>query len=79
MLTRKCNRCSALLENVPYYEIGSIEFNHPDTQHTRVSFDDKIGESGYKTTESWCRYMDLHFCEICWDSESFKNYLPKLS
>lgn len=79
MLIKKCNRCSADLSNEKHYEVGNIEFNHPNTKHTRISFNDSEGESGYSTNESWCRYLDLHFCELCWDKENFKNYLPKLS
>ena len=79
MLIKKCDRCGGLLDNEKYYESGNIEFNCPDKKSIRISFDDKDGESGYNNTESWCRYLDLHFCELCWDKENFKNYLPKLN
>lgn len=78
MITRKCNRCSAELTNEKHYEVGNIEFHFPESRSIRMNTTDS-GVECYDNNQSWVSYQDLHFCELCWDKENFKNYLPKLS
>lgn len=74
----KCDACNADLEKQKYYEIGDIEFHVPESFALRVHTSSDEIES-YDNTQSWVTYRNLHFCELCWEKESFKNYLPKLS
>lgn len=74
----KCDRCSADLSGEKYYEIGDIEFHVPDSHAIRVHTSSSEIET-YDNTQSWVSYQNLHFCEMCFDKENFRNYLPKLS
>jgi hypothetical protein len=74
----KCDKCAANLEGEKYYEVGNIEFHFPDCSSMRVNTSSSEIET-YDNTQSWVSYNDIHFCELCWDKENFKNYLPKLS
>lgn len=74
----KCDKCNADLSNDKYYEVGDIEFHVPNEASMRVNTSSD-GIESYDNTQSWVAYKDIHFCELCWDKENFKNYLPKLN
>jgi hypothetical protein len=74
----KCDKCNADLSNDKYYEVGNIEFHIPYESSIRVN-SSSDGIESYDNTQSWIDYKDIHFCLLCWDTETFKNYLPKLS
>jgi len=77
MLTYNCDECKRELNRKEdsVYEIGSIECRHPSRSEIHLRMEKAPHQDvSQSIKQSWVHYMDLHFCDLCWNKLDFKRY-----
>jgi len=63
----KCDICSVLLDDSPYYSISDIEFHSGKEDNYTLITNSTDTSTTNDTIQSWVSYADMHFCECCWN------------